>query len=107
MNSEFLQEFKRKTEERWRLNLIDPAVYGFKLQRGTCWNTGLSEEQILAYENEVSICFPLGLKAFLRVMNGTNVPTLNVLEVLGEPPREWIGVYELPQRRRTCSTPHF
>jgi len=97
MNGEFLQEFKRKTEEHWRLNSINPSVYGFQFQTGTCWNAGLSDELILAYENEVSIRFPWGFKAFLRVMNGTNLPALNVFGNSGQPPREWIGVYNHPR----------
>jgi hypothetical protein len=97
MNSEFLPEFRRKTEEHWRQHSIDPSIYGFQFQAGTRWNAGLSDEQILAYENAVSIRFPLDFKAFLRIMNGTDLPTLNVFGGSGEPFREWIGVYSFPR----------
>ena len=97
MNSEFLPEFKRRTEEHWRQHSINPNIYGFQFQTGTCWNAGLSDEQILAYENAVCIRFPSDFKAFLRAMNGSDLPTLNVYGSSGEPLREWIGVYSFPR----------
>jgi hypothetical protein len=97
IDSQFLLEFRHETEEKWRKQAIDPRIYGFQFQAGTRWNPGLSYEQILAYENKVCIRFPSDFKAFLRAMNGTDLPTLNVFGSSGEPSREWIGVYTYPR----------
>jgi hypothetical protein len=97
LSSEFLQAFKRETEQKWSKSSINPAIYGYQFQAGTRWNLGLSEQQILAYESEIGIHFPLDLKEFLRAMNGTDLPTLNIHEGSGEPTREWVGVYSYPR----------
>lgn len=75
---EFLSEFKCETEEGGRGRSLDPQIYGFQFQAGTHWLSGLSDKQILSYENEVCIHFPPDFAAFLRVMNGTDLPTLNI-----------------------------
>ena len=97
LSIEFLSEFKRETEERWREKSNDPRIFGFQFQAGTRWFPGLSDEQIVAYENEVCIHFPPDFRAFLRVMNGTDLPTLNIYGSSGEPSREWVGVYAYPR----------
>jgi hypothetical protein len=97
LSSEFLLGFKRKTEEKWREKSIDPRIYGYQFQTGTRWNSGLSDDCILNYENAVGIHFSSDFKAFLRAMNGTDLPTLNIYGSSGEPSREWVGVYAYPK----------
>jgi hypothetical protein len=97
ISSEFLIQFRRRTEERWADHALDPRVYGVQFQAGTRWNPGLSFDEIAAYENEVGIRFPTDFKTFLREMNGTDLPTLNIYGSSGEPSREWIGVYKFPR----------
>jgi hypothetical protein len=109
LSTEFLSEFKRKTEEIWREKSLNPRIFGFQFQPGTYWLPGLSDEQIQAYENEVCIRFPLDFKAFLRMMNGTDLPTINIYGSSDEPSREWVGVYAYPRdlesvRRRILET---
>ena len=94
---EFLSEFKRETEERWRKKSLEPEIYGFQFQAGTRWLPGLPDKQIQAYENEVYVHFPSDFAAFLRMMNGTDLPTLNIYGNSGEPSREWVGVYSYPR----------
>ena len=97
LSYEFLLEFKRQTEERWSGKSIDPRIYGFQIQPGTCWRPGLSDHQILEYEDKIGIRFPSDFRALLRVMNGTDLSTQNIYGSSGEPPREWVGVYSYPR----------
>src|SRR5690349_9985713 len=97
LNRRFLAEFKVATEAKWNAQAIDPTVYGFQFQRGTCWNPGLSDERIREYENVLTVRFPHDFKALLRAMNGTDLSTLNIYGYSGEPPRESVGVYAYPR----------
>lgn len=97
LSSVFLAEFKRVTEPTWRNRAINPQVYGFQFQPGTRWNPGLPDEQIAAYEGLLGVRFPRDFHAFLRVMNGTDLPTLNIYGYCGEAPRQSVGVYSYPR----------
>jgi hypothetical protein len=97
LSSDFLSNFKRTTELMWSKQEINPVAYGFQFQRGTRWNPGLTEEKIAEYEKAIAIEFPTDFKVFLRVMNGTDMPTLNVYGYCGEPFRESVGVYSYPR----------
>src|SRR5580704_13515808 len=97
LSADFLTEFKRATEAKWREKSIDPTLYGFQFQRGTRWNEGLSDEMVTEYERVLGVRFPHDFKAFLHEMNGTNLATLNVYGSCGEPPRESVGVYSYPR----------
>ena len=55
LSREFLTGFKRGTEENWRDRAVDPRIYGFHFQAGTRWNAGLSDEEVLSYENEICV----------------------------------------------------
>ena len=41
--------------------------------------------------------YSLDFRAFLRAMNGTDLPPVNIYGYSGEPPREWVGVYSYPR----------
>jgi hypothetical protein len=97
LSSEFLADFKRATEARWRELSINPAVYGFQFQRGTRWNPGLSEQEVTEYEAALGARFPHDFKAFLQAANGTDLPTLNVYGCCGDPPSQSVGVYSYPK----------
>jgi len=108
LTDDFLAELKRRTLAKWRVQEIKPDLYGFQFQRGTCWNAGLRDDEIAEYERAVQARFPNDLKRFLRAMNGTDLPTLNVYGSSGEPPRTSQGVYSFPRdveeiRRRTTA----
>jgi hypothetical protein len=93
LNSDFLAEFKRATEANWSRRSINPILYGFQFQQGTRWNPGLSDELIREYEHVLKVRFNNDLRAFLRAMNGTDLPTLNVYGSCGEPHGKSVGVY--------------
>lgn len=97
LTSDFLAEFKRITEAGWRDRQIIPHIYGFQFQQGTRWNPGLSEDKIAAYENVLGVRFPHDFRAFLRAMNGTDLPTLNIYGYRPEPPHTSVGVYSYPR----------
>jgi hypothetical protein len=97
VTQEFLREFKRATEEKWDEKSIDPTLYGFQFQRGTRWNAGLSEDLIAEYEGLLGLKFPIDFKAFLREMNGTDLPTVNVYGSCGERNQLSTGVYSYPR----------
>lgn len=97
LSENFLAELKRTTEAKWCEQTLNPNLVGFQFQRGTRWKPGLPEKTIAEYENYLSIRFPNDFRAFLRVMNGTDLPTLNIYGSCGETPRESIGVYSYPR----------
>jgi len=97
LSNDFLAEFKHATEAKWSERSINPHIYGFQIQRGTRWNPGLSDKEIADYENVLSVQFPQDFQAFLRALNGTDLPTLNIYGYCGEPPRQSVGVYSYPR----------
>jgi hypothetical protein len=97
LTSEFLAEFKRVTEAGWHERQIIPHIYGFQFQQGTRWNPGLSEDKIAEYEKVLGVSFPHDFRAFLRAMNGTDLPTLNIYGYRPEPPHTSVGVYSYPR----------
>jgi hypothetical protein len=97
LTREFLVDLKRLTEEAWSVHQLDPSTYGGQFQRGTRWNPGLSETEIGDYEQAIGTHFPADFKLFLSIMNGTDLPTLNIYGSSGIRPREGIGVYSFPR----------
>src|SRR5215467_5581370 len=97
LDSDFLKSFKQATEDKWRNKSIDPSICGFQFQQGTRWIPGLSNEQILDFESALRVRFPLDFRTFLREMNGTDLPTINVYGSYGEPHRQSVGVYSFPR----------
>lgn len=97
IDSDFLNEFKRVTESKWKNCAIDPHIYGFQFQAGTKWNPGLSEANIEAYERNLNLSFPNDFKVFLRTMNGTDLPTVNIYGSFNELPRQAAGFYSYPR----------
>lgn len=97
LSRNFLLRFKIETELKWSEDSINQNVYGFQFQAGTRWNPGLSDQEITAYESALGVEFPTDFKAFLRVMNGTDLPTLNIYGDSGQPSREGVGVYAYPR----------
>ncbi|MFO0954002.1 MAG: hypothetical protein U0835_23180 [Isosphaeraceae bacterium] len=96
ITKDFVINFKNTTENRWRTQSMDPALYGFQFQKGTRWNPGLSEKQISRYERDLGISFPIDLRLFFAHLNGTDLETLNVYGNSGEPYLKGVGVYSYP-----------
>lgn len=97
IDDEFLLKFKHQTESRWEHEDINPGIYGFQFQRGTRWNRGLTEGEIKTYQAVLGVQLPNDFKHMLRLMNGTDLPTVNIYSSSGEPQRTSVGVYSYPR----------
>ena len=97
LSDQFLAELKRVTETRWATQDLDSSVYGFQIQRGTRWLPGLAENQLESYQRELDARFPEDFRAFLRKLNGTDLPTRNIYGNDGTPAQESVGVYSYPR----------
>ena len=97
LTEDFLLDFRRRTEDRWRQTEVNPTISGFQFRRGTRWNPGLRDKEVGEYEAVLHSRFPHDFKKLLKMMNGTDLPTLNVYAYCGEPVRESLGVYSYPR----------
>ena len=97
IDDEFLRKFKRQTEARWDHEGINPGIYGFQFQRGARWNRGLTEADIAMYQADLGVQFSDDFKHMLCLMNGTDLPTINIYGSSGEPQRTSVGVYSYPR----------
>ena len=97
MNERYFLELRQKTEAEWARCEVNPTLYGYQIQRGTCWNPGLTSTEIEQYEAAVRARFPDDFRLMLKIMNGTDRPTLNVYGNSGYPHQTGIGVYSYPR----------
>lgn len=93
----FLEHFKRSTEAQWAVREIDPRVYGFQFQRGTRWNPGLSDAEVADYQAILEVQFPQDLIIFFRMLNGTDLATVNIYGSCGLAAAHSVGVYAFPR----------
>jgi hypothetical protein len=89
--------FKSASEEKWRTTSIKDTVWGFQIQAQTRWNPGLTDEAIRQYEDALDASFHQDFKTFLKCMNGTDIPAIDVRGSSGEPPRFAPGFYSYPR----------
>lgn len=85
----------------WQVIEVKFGEKWIQFQRGTRWNPGLSNAEIAEYENVLGVQFPLDFRAFLQVMNGTDIPAVNVYGHCGEAHRTSAGVYSYPRDLKT------
>jgi hypothetical protein len=97
LSANYLEQFRRITESNWRVQTVRSDVYGFQFQRGTRWNPGLSDKEVMEYQHVLGFEFSNDLTAFLREMNGTDLETINVYGNGGEPSATSLGVYSFPR----------
>lgn len=81
----FFQALKQFSEHYWQTIVLNNDIYGFQIQQGSLWKQGLTEEELVAFEQELGIFFPEALKNFYRCMNGLDRPAVNVYGESGEP----------------------
>jgi hypothetical protein len=94
---EFFPWLKKASEEHWGSVEINRGIFGFQIQRGAKWLPGLSGEEIADYEKEIGFSFPEIYKLYLKNMNGTDKPNVNVYGECGEPYRYAPGYYSYPR----------
>lgn len=97
LNRDFLAKFKSASEERWRERSIRQDLIGLQFRPGTRWIRGLSDEEITRYESTVNAQFPLEFRVFLREMNGTDIPMIDVRGNEGKGSRFGPGFYSYPR----------
>ena len=90
------EEIKRRTEAVWAGVSLSPGIHGFQIQPGMRWNPGLRPGEIDAYERALGVRFPASFRCMLSVMNGTDLPTINLYGSSGYPVRHGVGVYAYP-----------
>jgi hypothetical protein len=71
--------------------------WAFRFRRRPGGNPGLTDEMIRQYEISVDASFHPDFKTFLRCMNGTDLPGINVLGSSGETPRFAPTFYSYPR----------
>ncbi|MGA7318121.1 MAG: hypothetical protein WBX22_29615 [Silvibacterium sp.] len=76
--------FKSASEEKWARRSIKDTVWGFQIQAQTRWNPGLTDDAIAQYEEAIDSSFHPDFKAFLKCMNGTDIPAIDVRGTSGE-----------------------
>lgn len=91
------EEIKRRTEAVWAGVSPSPGIYGFQIQPGTRWNPGLRPDEIDAYERALGVRFPASFRCMLSVMNGTDLPAINVYGSSGHPVAHAPAVYAYPR----------
>ncbi len=74
----FFSWLKKLSEKVWENIEPREGIFGFQTQNGTKWIEGLSEEEIEEYESELGFVFPEIYKSYLRNMNGTYIPAINI-----------------------------
>ena len=94
---EYFQDLKAQSEEYWKTNELNKDIYGFQTQRNTKWNKGLSEEEIKSFESELGFKFSSGLRNYYRVMNGVDLPAINIYGSSVEEPAYSNNFYSYPK----------
>jgi hypothetical protein len=76
----FFEEFKRISEQYWETITLNTEVYGYQIQPGSKWRAGLSDAELLKFENETGFLFPQALRNFYKVMNGLDRPGVDAYD---------------------------
>ena len=84
-HKEFMLWFKNESERYFQELTLDKEVYGLQHQKGTTWKEGLTEKELVIFQKELGFLFPEELIELYRVMNGTDLPGVNVYGERGDP----------------------
>jgi hypothetical protein len=74
----FFPWLKKLSEKVWENIELKQGVFGFQIQKGTKWNSGLTEDEIEDFEKELGLSFPEIYKFYLRYLNGTDKDFKNI-----------------------------
>lgn len=80
---DFMVWFKEQSEKHFATLEFDDA-YGLQHQKGTRWRSGLTNEELAQFQQELGFRFPAELAAFYREMNGTDVPGVSIYADRGD-----------------------
>lgn len=73
---ESFKKIKQQSEKLWEKIDLEEC-WGYQIQEGSKWKKGLTEEELLDFENRLGFQFPDPLKNFLKTMNGLDKPGIN------------------------------
>jgi hypothetical protein len=93
----FFPWLKEQSEKYWATIELKRNIYGFQIQPGTKWNPGLTDIQIDCFEKEIGFSFPAIYRLFLKHMNGTDKPCINIYAYSGTPFSYSPGYYTYPK----------
>ena len=93
---DYFLKIKKISDQYWSDLSINNTIYGFQVQFDSKWRSGLSEEQINNFENEVGIPFPTSLRNYYKSMNGLTKPGINVFASDGNIPAYHPIYYSYP-----------
>jgi hypothetical protein len=85
------------SEEKWRTVWIRKEIWGFQIQAGTRWNSGLADSEIAEFESKVKANFPPQFRSYLRELNGTDQPAIDIRGNSGEAHRFGPAFYAYPR----------
>ena len=87
----FLRWFRERTEETWRRyqtrtfeEYVASRVGGRDWQQGTCWQGGLSEQEIATIEQHYDVRFPPDYRLFLQMLHCVDRPCVGAKYSDGE-----------------------
>lgn len=95
--TDFFPWLKLASEQLWTTATIDPRIYGFQIQPGTCWCPGLTVDEVSCYETSLGFRFPEVYRRFLENMNGTAPAAVNIFGYCGHPHAYFPGYYSYPR----------
>ena len=73
---ESFRKIKLLSEKFWEKVVLEEC-WGYQIQEGSKWKKGLTEVELLEFENQLGFQFPDPLKNFLKTMNGLDRPGIN------------------------------
>ena len=77
-STSFFQAIKHLSEWYWTTTQPNKNAGGFQIQENTKWKPGLSDTELLKFQDDMGFSFPEPLKNFYKVMNGLNKPGINM-----------------------------
>ena len=92
----FFEIIRIESEKYWVDSIPDKNVYGFQIQQNSKWKSGLSEQDIIAFEAAVGITFPSALRNFYQTMNGLTKPGIDLQGSSGDLPKCYPVFYSFP-----------
>ncbi|MEO3403662.1 SMI1/KNR4 family protein [Mucilaginibacter sp. CAU 1740] len=92
----FFASFKTLSERHWQIVNLENC-WGYQIQQNSKWKPGLTDAELLKFEEEMGFAFPQPLRSFYKVMNGIDKPGINICGNDGSPAKYLPVFYSYPQ----------
>jgi len=90
------QQFKKNTEKHWQDCEVYSGAWGFQIQAGTKWSSGMTEQELASFEVLIGFCLPVKYKEMLLLVNGLDKDCIDVRGSQGEAPIYQRRCYKYP-----------